>query len=412
MYGAFDPGSPLRLVPFQPEYLRSGEALPFGLRDATGRLLLAAGQRVEKPERLAEMRGQSLFAEEGESATWYRRLAAAMDQRLREGAQLREVAAARPAQGQPRDVPAAQPLTLPEEWAEIVNHVDGALRDLRPGGDWRTRLLAVHGRARALAQRRTDNSLYLLVYEASHSTLKYSSHHAVLTMLICEQAASLLGWPTPWIDSLGRAALVMNVAMLRLQDQLAVDDRPLTAEVRAEIEAHPARGAQMLADGGWLDTLCLETVRLHHDGSEATAALASLPPARQLARLLGRVDNFAAQISLRASRPPISPVQAAREACLSAAGVPDEVGGAMLRAVGLYPPGSFVELACGEVGIVVARGRRANMPYVASLLSASGSVIAEPALRDTIDRRFNVKSAVPCAKVKVRPPHERLLAMR
>ena len=43
-------------------------------------------------------------------------------------------------------------------------------------------------------------------------------------------------------------------------------------------------------------------------------------------------------------------MQAAREACLGPTGVPDEIGGALLKAVGLYPPGSFVELACGEIG--------------------------------------------------------------
>jgi hypothetical protein len=60
----------------------------------------------------------------------------------------------------------------------------------------------------------------------------------------------------------------------------------------------------------------------------------------------------------------------------------------------------------------VARGRRANLPYVASLISASGNVLGEPALRDSIEPRFAVKSAVPPNLVKVRPPHERLLAMR
>jgi hypothetical protein len=124
------------------------------------------------------------------------------------------------------------------------------------------------------------------------------------------------------------------------------------------------------------------------------------------------VDIFAAQISLRASRPPVSPVTAAREACLAASGVPDEIGGALLRAVGLYPPGSFVELASGEIGIVVARGRRANLPQVAALLSHSGSLIAEPLLRDTMDRRYAAKSAVAPSRVRVIPPHERLLALR
>jgi hypothetical protein len=169
---------------------------------------------------------------------------------------------------------------------------------------------------------------------------------------------------------------------------------------------------QLLKAAGWADALCLEVVALHHDAGLESEPLAGQAPARQLARLLRRVDIFSAKISLRAARAPLSPVQAAREACLGSDGAPDEIGSALLRAVGLYPPGSFVEMVGGEIGIVVARGRRANLPHVAALISSSGSLIAEPPLRDTLDRRYAVKSAVPPASVKVRPPHERLLSMR
>jgi hypothetical protein len=38
--------------------------------------------------------------------------------------------------------------------------------------------------------------------------------------------------------------------------------------------------------------------------------------------------------------------------------------------------------------------------------------LGEPALRDTLEPRHAVKAAVPPSRVRVRPPHERLLAMR
>ncbi|HZF80774.1 MAG TPA: hypothetical protein VEZ89_13400 [Rubrivivax sp.] len=401
----------MKLVPFSPQYLRLSEPLPFGLRDATGRLLLSAGQHITSSEQLRELSSQPLFGDEAESADWYRRLAAAMDQAFRHGATLRDVAAARP-DAAPREAAPVAALKLPEQWHELVAHLDGALRDVRSGSDWRQRLFGVHGRARMAFQRKPDASLYHLVYEAGHSSQKYSCHHALLTLLMCEQAAATLGWPQTWIDSLGRAALTMNVAMMKLQDQLATSDIAPTPEMRAEIDAHAEAGAALLEAAGLGDALCVSVVRLHHDASAADQPLAALSTERQLARLLRRVDIFAAKISRRAKRQPMSPVQAAREACLGPTGVPDEIGGALLKAVGLYPPGSFVELSSGEVGIVLARGRRANLPFVAALVAANGSPLGEPALRDTIDQRYSVKSAVPPAAVKVRPPHERLMAMR
>lgn len=385
--------------------------MPFGIRDASGRLLLGAGNVLGSQASLDEIVKQPLFADEVESADWNRRLAAAMDQMLRQGASLKDVAAARP-EAQGRERPEATALSLAEQWLELIGQLDATLRDVRAGNDWRTRLFSVHVRARQLMAKRPDGSLYYLVFEAGHSTVKYSSSHALLTMLICEQAAPLLGWTQAWVDSVGRAALTMNVAMVRLQDQLASSQLAVSAVMRAEIVGHAQVGADLLQQAGLNDPLCQATVALHHDASQEAKPLAGLAPEWQLARLLRRVDIFTAKLSRRATRAPMSPVQAAREACMGANGVPDEVGGALLRAVGLYPPGSFVELASGEIGIVVARGRRANLPYVASLVSAAGNPLGEPALRDTVDQRFSVKGAVASAKVKVRPPHERLLALR
>ncbi|MDE2372359.1 MAG: hypothetical protein KGN16_25565 [Burkholderiales bacterium] len=401
----------MNLVPFSAKYLRLHEPVPFGLRDAGGRLLLAAGQVLTGSQQLDELSAQPLYAAESEAAEWNRRLAAATDAAIRGGASIQQVASVRPDLN-PKDVAAPLvPVKLAEQWHELATALEVALREMRPGSEWRARLLAVHGLARQLVQRQGDASLYHLVYEAGTSTEKYSCRHALLVMLIAEQAAAVLGWSTPWQDSLGRAALTMNVAMLRLQDQLAATDQRLSDAMRAEIRGHAEAGARRLQESAFGDALAIEAVRLHHDAGDGDKPLDELGPERKLARLLRRVDIYAAKISCRATRRPMSPVQAAREACLGPGGVPDEIGGALLKAVGLYPPGSFVQLVSGELGIVVARGRRANLPYVASLVSASGMPLGEPALRDTLGARYAVKGAVAAHLVKVRPQHERLLAL-
>ncbi len=399
----------MKLVALNPRDLSLDRALPFPLRDASGRLLLGAGLTLADERQREELLQQPLFAEEHHCADWRRRLNLAMDQRLRQGAALKDVVSARPDEA-PREA-AARMQTTGEAWFELRSRLDLVLRELRPGSDWKPRLAELHARSRVLAERRLDESLYHLVYESVHFTERYSAHHAWMTQVIAEQCALLLGWPQDRIDSLGRAALTMNVAMQRLQDHLSSVQFPPTAEQRQEIDRHAARGAELLAAAGMDDELAIEAVRLHHDASAEGEPLAAQPPARQLARLLRRADIFGAKISRRESRPAMSPLMAAREACLGADGQPDEVGGALLRAVGLYPPGSFVELASGEIGIVVARGRRANLPQVVALVSASGNVYGEPVLRDTLDRRHAVKSAVAPARVKVRFVHDKVLAL-
>ena len=166
----------------------------------------------------------------------------------------------------------------------------------------------------------------------------------------------------------------------------------------------------MLREAGFSDPDWIEIVRLHHDDSQKARPLDGLGPVQRASRLLRRVDIFTAKMSRRFTRGPMSPVQAAREACLGANGVPDEIGAALLKAVGLYPPGCWVELVGGEIGIVVARGPRANLPVVAVLIGADGAPRGQPAMRDSNDRRYAVRGAVNAESIRINPPHEALMA--
>lgn len=374
----------MKLAPFPIHCLRLGEPLPFDLRDAAGRVRLPAGRALDYPTQLDELLGEPLFAIPTAMAAWMRRL-------------------------QIHDDEVATPLAC--QWTELVEQLEDCLLSQAQGTDWRARLFAVHGRARALSQQHPDASLYHLVYEAGHSVKKYSCHHALLTLIVVEPAGAKLGWSQPWVDSLGRAALTMNIAMLQLQNELAQSRHLPTDAQRAEIDGHAEAGAARLEAVGLGDPLCMAVVRQHHFAPGNDLPLAEEPPERQLALLLRRVDIFTAKISRRAMRTPMSPVRAASEACLGADGRPDEIGGAMLKVVGLYPPGSFVALANGELAIVVGRGHQFNLPRVAALVSPRGSPLGAPLARDTQDHRFSVKHAVNSAQMRVRPPHERLLAM-
>ena len=75
----------------------------------------------------------------------------------------------------------------------------------------------------------------------------------------------------------------------------------------------------------------------------------------------------------------------------------------MIRTLGLYPPGVWVKLQCGEIAMVLRRTPIAKAPIVASLVSRTGMPLAVPALRNTKMPDFAVTGAVPPAQVKVRP---------
>ncbi len=90
---------------------------------------------------------------------------------------------------------------------------------------------------------------------------------------------------------------------------------------------------------------------------------------------------------------------------------PDEAGAALIKAVGLYPPGSLVRLANNEMGVVAKRGHSANEPLVASLIGKSGNPLSEPVPRDTRLAAQAVAASLAPHELKLHVNMERLLKL-
>jgi hypothetical protein len=173
----------------------------------------------------------------------------------------------------------------------------------------------------------------------------------------------------------------MNLGAGPAHDRLAAQADRATDVQRRQISAHGDRAAERLRQLGVTDEIWLSAVRLHHEAGPGP--LASRSPGEQLARVLRHINLFGARLAPRRSRQALSGAAAARAVYLDKLGQPDEAGSSLIKAVGLYPPGTFVKLANGEVGIVARRGFSATEPIVAALMGKSGSPLSAPVPRDT-----------------------------
>jgi len=129
-----------------------------------------------------------------------------------------------------------------------------------------------------------------------------------------------------------------------------------------------------------------------------------------MSHLIGLVDVFVARISPRVSRKGLPSQRAARDAYLAADGQPNPLGAALIKAIGVYIPGSYVRLASEELAVVARRQRRANEPLVFALVGRSGMPLGEPALRDTSEAAYEIKAGVAADEVRVRVNTAKLLA--
>jgi ribosomal protein S16 len=137
----------------------------------------------------------------------------------------------------------------------------------------------------------------------------------------------------------------------------------------------------------------------------------SKTPAQRLARLIQRADMFAARLAPRASRAAVAPAVAMQACYFDENKQVDEAGAALIKAVGIYQPGSYVRLATDEVAVVVRRGANTSTPRAAVVLNRSGMPTAEHALRDTSNKDYRVVASVAHSEVKVKIQLERLLPL-
>ena len=263
----------------------------------------------------------------------------------------------------------------------------------------------------ALLKRDADVGLYLLFQLATNSSVGYSASHALVSAVLCHLIAVELALPRDERDNLVHAALTMNIGMTVLQDQLASQlEKPSTLQQDA-IRMHAVKGTLMLANMGITDQLWLDAISQHHEEKTEQGELRDIPPEIRLARILRAVDRYAAMISPRKTREGRSATDSARSLITNSVERHDEVGLALVRAVGMCPPGTYVQLDTGEVAVVMRRSSQPNLPHVAIVINTTGALINPPRLHQTTQGSPVIKAALAASAVRERINHHQILQL-
>ncbi|MGE5384313.1 MAG: HD-GYP domain-containing protein [Betaproteobacteria bacterium] len=230
----------------------------------------------------------------------------------------------------------------------------------------------------------------------------YAAAHSLSCATLCALLAKRFGWPEERRLSVVCAALTMNLGMLELQQRLLRHASPLTPPQLAEIHAHPDMALAALQALGIGDEIWLEAVHQHHekpDGNGYPRHLTTLAEEGQLLRL---VDVYFARASVRADRPALTPAQIVRALFMDEGkGSCAPLVASLVKLLGLYPPGSFVKLANGEVGVVFRHGETPTTPIAAAVTTASGMPTMQPVRRDTGREAFAIAGTIVPEKVSI-----------
>ena len=399
----------MKLVELNISTIPFGQPIPFALRGVGGGLLANKGFVIRSADDLRVLltRGQTLYVDTDESGESYRAFLSQLQSLLLSDKPLNQIT--NMTMQSTVAVADAYKDSGPPAWREWQLGLTQLMRNPDPV-DFAQRFGDMFMGLAAYLAKNPDGALLALMQMSAEETRYYSATHAMLTSAVCMTVArETLRWPENRVLPLGRAALSMNIGMARLQDELAQQSTPLTPQQAHEVDQHSDVSVRILRSMGITDPLWLDAVKTHHH--RAPGKLSEKTLGQQMARLIQRADIFGARIAPRINREPMSVTSAMQASYYDETKSMDEAGAALVKALGIYPPGAWVKLASEEIAVVVRRGPSASTPRVAVLLNRSGMPTGEPIPRDTAQATWKIVSPVAHKDVRVRLPLEKLLAL-
>ena len=303
--------------------IQVGIPLPFDTFDQDGKLLLRKGFVIDSPEQLVRLLQRGLFHE------------------------------AVPEAAKPALVPglpshSTRHVSVMDLLARIQDQLGLLLAEDAPT-DFPARVQALADQLQHAYS--LDSDAAIASIQVCH-TGRYSTRRLVHGAILGELLQRESGADAAQTRSLMCAALTMNITMLDLQDLLYAQATRPTGQQMEQVMGHPEAGARRLAELGVTDTHWLAIVAQHHetiDGMGYPQALRG-SDISHAAQVLSIADRYGAMATGRAYRPAALPNTVLRQVFMDKGkNVDAALAGLLVKAVGLYPPGSLVGLANGAV---------------------------------------------------------------
>lgn len=345
-----------------------GTPLPCHMYDREGALLLRAGEVVNSHRQLNDLRVEGLFIQK------------------------------RGTEEAPPEPPKLSPFAQLDAVPASVERLYGWMT-VEPNFAGRTRSVSKMIQAACLTDRDATLGWLFLGTEA-----RYVVAHPIHTAILCELIAAQMAWSGDERLQLIDAALTMNIGHLVAQHKLHGHAAALTPSQREEIQRHSRDSHDLLSelkvtDANWCDAVLQHHERL--DGSGYPCGLKG-DAISSFARLIAVADVYCALIAEHAHRHALSPNAALKELYMMRGKLLDgPMVEQLIKLTGVYPPGTLVRLACGEVAVVTHHGATPAAPIANSVISARNTALNVYPKRETQTPEFAIKEVLNLARNKV-----------
>jgi len=213
-------------------------------------------------------------------------------------------------------------------------------------------------------------------------TRRYVSRHCLNVAKLAIFFGRSLGMGLEDLREIAVCGLIHDAVMMKVKQEVFTKHAALDQEEWEQVKGHPIEGALLLTKEVVLRDVVARVAQEHHGNADGTGN----PPGKKnpthlFARLMNVVDTYGAMVSPRAHRLPMLPYQAMRVVMDDGAkGMLDwDLVQAFVRALSIYPIGSFVRLEGGEIARVVrAQADLPEKPVIAVIADAQGNLLRMP----------------------------------
>ena len=230
------------------------------------------------------------------------------------------------------------------------------------------------------------NSSALALLTRLHEKDEYTSSHSLASSIWALVFGRHLGLDKESLAAVGLGGLLLDVGKMKLPEALLKKKGKLTDIERSYINNHVGFGLELIRQAEGVDNRVLDMVATHHeryDGSGYPRGWKGnqIPV---FGRIGGIVDSYSAMTSDRPYAKAISSYDAMRElTSLADKQYQAEMVEQFIQAVGIFPPGTLVELNTGEIGVVLKEHQSTRLqPEIAVVLGPDKKRLSKPKTLD------------------------------
>jgi len=197
-------------------------------------------------------------------------------------------------------------------------------------------------------------------------------NHAMNVMVLSLLIGKTLGLSEEEMKPLGLGAMFHDVGLVDVPSRVRMNPNRNASEEQF-YRGHTGFGIKNVAGIRDIDTAVRNIIACHHerwDGKGYPNALAGakIPKLARVVAIANRYDNLCNPLD---TKPAKAPVEAVASMFKDEGGFDPEFLRAFVKALGVYPPGTFVNLSDGSVGLVVETNTRELLRPLLMIYDAS-----------------------------------------